>query len=880
MRKFLIAVILICCIMLPLQACGSCDKKNDPNDDDGGYVTPVDPVNPDNPNNPDNPDNPNNPTPDNPPTTTTVEHNFGLVTGEYLNLSEYANYIGDETSLKLLLTGESKTVSITDNKLPLTDLSGVYELTVKGESGTAKLTFDAYDNAVIDWGVTAESASKLGGIFGNEIKTTKVAFSDGVYTVTSDGTEGFSFGWLGKHSAEYYEMYTDIGYEVTFSYRIQTKQKDGSTYPVKYANVAFADEQLWATVEVDKWQTAKISLESIIENKGAVLIQTDSEYSIHVEINETWGESLGGHLIYSGKGAAVNDIVSATWEFKNFEFKQDLQSIKAIEAEDTLIDKKGKTDLSFETLLLNEAQRKTFATYKSIGEVSWAIDGNKLNTADATDIEGEYLLTATLTCNNESVTVFSGNIDFYNSADGMVWQLKDSLSESNLFIKNTKNCTGVESGVVTENIPEGASASVYYKVSNLKQNSEKTGWFANVVGLHSKAYYEMWQKTAEKYNQKINVTYEFYAYSEKLDGTKVGGSICKPFKSDGDSGHTIGWHSYTISLDAIIENWKYLDKTDAENHQYMIGNFEAFYYGRAGTMYFGNFGVEFEVGETLGDTETATLIDLKDKTGNYDLATLLTAEEKTKLGDITSYTWYLDGEKLESSSVPVTELDGLYEISLGFVEEPYSVILYKNAVDFYNSADGIVWQRKDKLKLDNLLIKDINDCKGVESIIVTGSDIPENATASAYYKISNPKQKPDETNREGINVGWSLSVLGLHSKEYYKMWQKTATAEGKTIEISFDYYTIRVNNDDKESGSQMYYNFAWHGETKSAKTWHTVTMTLDTILDEWDKGFLTGTQHTSYEHNMIQNGDAVYYGNAQTMYIGNFTVTTSSATAE
>lgn len=558
---------------------------------------------------------------------------------------------------------------------------------------------------------------------------------------------------------------------------------------------------------------------------------------------------------------------------------------KIVAGETILLDKKDKTDLTLEGLLLSDAQKAAFADLKTLenGSIKWWLGGTELTSTDMTDIEGVYEVKAEYYVDsNTRCVLYSNTVDFYNSADGLVWQKQNALSLDNLSIEKVGDCQGIESAVVTgDDIPANATATQYYKVSSPAQSSQYIGWAIDVTPLHSKAYYESWAKKGT-----FNVSFDFYS-----EGTSYR-QIHYGYTHNNYQTQQGVWKTVTMSLSDLIKKYntsgEWKPTGDSYYNRNMLGDGDAYYYGSAQTMYFGNFYATFvSTGDVLDRTLTTTLKDLKD-TDTFELTTLISNEDKTTLGDISSYTWYLNGVAVEGSTISSSSVDGVYEVSLGYEVYPYKLVVYKTSVDFYNSNDGLVWQLANTLSIDNLVITDKNS-KDLTYSVVTGDDIPTGASANVYYKITNGGD--DNTDGKEKDIGWFANVLGIHSKGYYLMWQTNAKEKNQTITVTYEYQAFRVENrtehtnvDGKKDygdkvSTQINVPFTY-GATGAANglSWLTRSMTLDKIIENWDK--LSKT-NVGYHEAMIVNYDAYYYGSAQTMYVGNFTTTvTDNATAE
>ena len=612
-----------------------------------------------------------------------------------------------------------------------------------------------------------------------------------------------------------------------------------------------------------------MSIEAIIDNVGAVLMETDSKFYQSVSVSEEWGGL--GTLTYEGAGGAVagdNACTGATWSFKNFALAQDITSIQPIEADETMLDMNGISNPTLESLLLTSEQQNTFATYATLGDIVWTLDGATVSN-DASDIEGYYLVEATLTCGEQSAVVYTGNIDFYDSADGMVWQRADSLNLNNLFVKdyNDGGCTGITQEVVTTDLPSGANASTYYKIHNPQQVETAAGgtwigWSASVTALHSKAYYDAWVKKSAENGFELQVTYDFYMTATG-NGSAYGALAARnAYNLKGAVGKaTSKWDTETMPFSTVAEDdvdmmskWSYHgNATHTVYTHNMLYIEDACYYGCELTVYMGNFRTVLVSSSSLDYTDTVELTDLKDKE-TFDLTELISEEDKTTLGDISGYTWYLNGEEV-ANPVSTANLEGVYEVALGFEVYPYASTVYKAKIDFYNSEDGMVWQSADSLTLDDLVVKSIGNCVDLTYSLET-ENLPEGATAGKYYKISNPAQASG-------SMGWSASVTALHSKEYYEAWQ---TKVGASLQVKFDFYYV---SDAINGWCAFRNNYNLNDAIQRAEgTWITQTLTFSKMMEKWD--YHAATQHTLYSHNMVYAEDTCYYGRDLTIYIGNF----------
>ena len=667
---------------------------------------------------------------------------------------------------------------------------------------------------------------------------------------TTAQTSGYTLSVTAIHSKAYYEMMLAQAqaelqsYTLKFDFYHTSQDLLNAGYNMTYFHVGGEPVEAYS---VGEWYTLEIPLETLIKhfNGYADMTNISGDGSYSDEVN----------MIYSTEAQYYG--YDTDGYFGNFRFEK--KSKASVTGSETvaLVDKNGKTELTLDDLV-EENARAQMETYAQYGEIVWTFNGRE--SVDLTTLEGVYQAVALLRINGSDSPIYKRTVDFYNSADGLVWI--NGLSMENLVCK-LPEMTGE---IVTSGLPEGATASEYYHVSVPTTEAQTSGYTLSVTAIHSKAYYEMMLAQAQAELQSYTLKFDFYHTSQGL--TDAGYSMTY-FHVGGApvEAYSVGeWYTLEISLETLIKHFNgYADMTNIKgdgsysDEVNMIYSTEAQYYGYDTDGYFGNFRFEKKSSATMVENEEILLVDLNGKT-EIDYDALVDADNKAMLEEYATrgeLVWTVGGEEVTD----ISALEGVYEVLASLKVGSSNIDVYKRTVDFYNSANGIVWL--NGLSMDNLKLKQ----SAMIGEIAT-DELPEGATASEYYHVSVPTT-------EAQTSGYTLSVTAIHSKAYYEMMLANAQAAGKNYVLKFDFYHTSQDLSNAGYSSTGFYIGGSDQALYSVSTWHTLEISLETVLRHFDAYADLNNQKGHPEHeedavNMMYSAEAQYYGYDTDGYLGNF----------
>ena len=808
----------------------------------------------------------------------TVTADLGLVdtsNTSTLDVSDYAAYIG-ENDLYLTATGATATANIAGNQLSLAGLNGAYTLRLASESGIAEISFDAYDGTQgVEWNevtaktgaVSARSAdyalqnTTVGAVDGDETPAGKTV--NGSAFAVNGGSESFAFNFLPLHTAAYYtkyaETYSGWGMQMSFDYYVAAEQGENATKEIATTMVGFANTEKWTEINVGEWYTVTVPFSTMLSGD---MFETNGEFY------QAYGAALRGD----------NACTQATWYFANFAITYETLSVGEI-----LADVNGATTL--EEALLTKNQQKAFALFATEGTLVWNVGGK--NPSDLNELEGVYETKAILTRDGNEIVLYDGAVDFYNSADGMVWVPKNNLSTDDVYLKKTNATVSIAA-----EIPAKLKGEEYFLISSDDLSENKNFLFS--VYSHSKAYYEMWQAEAAKSGSSFNVTFDvYYTTNAKVDYSAGYGDTgyYSIFTWGGSEKNNSGGsqlqmpmgtvNTLTVTLNSFMSNFdnftndKIISCGTFGNNFFGWKDLQENYVNANETtdkidiqFYIGNFRTTFVNGVSVRDYSAETKLEKTDGvSGEYDLSALLSDDDKTAIGDrLGELTWKMNGVVVPSK-VDVATLDGLYEITLSeSLLGAYDIVYYKAKIDFYKEADGVVWTPTSGLKESDVLLKGTN-----AKVDIVKDGLPSALTAEEYYLVSS----------DDCGGNFKFSVL-RHSKAYYQMWQAKADAIGATFTVSYDmYYTTTASIDVSSgyyTGTYTLFNFAGLGsglQMPQAYKW-TNNISLSSLISKYDE---------IVDENAGTYGCTIYWVDGATVagktdgkvdmqfYIGNFQTT-------
>ena len=402
---------------------------------------------------------------------------------------------------------------------------------------------------------------------------------------SAPNTQYYLFSVAGLHSKEYYQHWKDTGaaafkeYTLKFDFYYRSETNTDSNSDGKYTYFQMNGTPNTHYFE-STWVTLELTMDEVLKYMSAYNDPTNLYF------DASYQETV--NMVYS---------VSKTYEgydidgyVGNFRFADEL-NLSAVENPATaLVDMKGKMSFDY-TDLLDEEKQAEFARYEENYEIVWTLNGATVT--DWTNVDGVYDVVATLKTGGEDVPVYKQTVDFYNSNDGYVWI--DEISMDYLVLKTSKPTAEV----VTANLPTGALADKYYRVS-IEQTTPQTEFYVfSVKAKHSKAYYEKMLAEVTSAGKEYALKFDLYHTSA------TNGYTYSYFHINGTNGiagaatveiYEETWNTVTISLADLVKNYDaYADETNL-THDYsyqetanMVYSSSAQYDGWDIDGYYGNF---------------------------------------------------------------------------------------------------------------------------------------------------------------------------------------------------------------------------------------------------------------------------------------------------
>ncbi len=757
----------------------------------------------------------------------------------------YIDLTGVGTSRTLFYAnGGSVDADISGDTLATENLNGAYVLT--GLNGNVKTVtyFDVYsaDEAAPEWNnsLTIDGA-RLQPTSGDELIKTHVSLTTEIpsggtantqyYKVTGE-SERYAFSLAPIHSKAYYERYKDQAFALSFEYYLQAESKD-SGVTVKSAFTATPETVVWDESDVEKWHTATIALESLLENwdGGQLTVRDFSRLAL-----------LDGVAYTGGVLAGASAVKESVAYFGNYSFKSNLSKVDTITVEDTLLDVKDKTAFDLSSLVPEEDEGY-FGRIAAMSDdgVTWTMQPVHGSGAAVT-LDSEVVTVSTLqtgyytVCGNVSqdgnyYPLFQANVDFYNSETPLEWN--DVLAEYFTFETLSGGAATVTSSVV--NSAAGRTGAYM----SMAIESEVT---TTLLPKHSKAYYE------SVVPQTDSLYFDYYIENP----TAINGDLTTVYfanKYDGSFGQ---YHvqrklntwltEYVPIKDFVLTYWDegiVSGKATAAARNGFIG-FHKYVAASTGSSvtaenmvaYVGNFRI---LPASLGGTTQAetVLLDVT-KSSSCKLNELLNETQKsyTNYGAIEwSLTPAYGGEKtVVNGAQNILELASIekraYLAEAALVRDGATLAtLYKGVVDIYASTDPIVWNNIasvsdiwSRIQTGAWSVRaDESSMEGAEfAEIVT---LTETGHTGNYYKIS----ALTDGDGNAIKHTFGAYVLPIHSKAYYELY--------KDYTLSFEIYAVLNRN-----AYVMGKNFT----TFTSKEWKTFTLSVsDVVTTYWN--YILGT---------------------------------------
>ncbi len=695
--------------------------------------------------------------------------------------------------------------------------------------------------------------------------------ADEYYYIASESigdSKNFLFSITG-HSLAYYQMWQEEAVKSGSSYTIAFDIYYTTTAELPYSSgwgkyyttfvyggTTRTDENVLGgtaqQVALETVTTIKATLASLLNNYAN--FENDSVTNCGTHGNNFFGW-FDAHKTSSITADADMQMYIGNFRttFKNGVTVRDYSSDVKLETTDGVT---GKYDL---TSLLS-ADDKAAIGEENLSRLTWKLNGEAVSSqVDVETLDGLYEVTLSESIFGAyDIVYFKAAIDFYKEADGLVWAPTSGLKTSDVLIKDTKATVSI----VKDNLPSSLSAGEYYRVSS----TDCKGNFKLSVLRHSKKYYQMWQDKATALGASFTISYDVY-YSTNVEISFSAGFGNTGYWSMFDCGELkpeqvredTQW-TYTCSLGKLITYYdNFVDASKTSIAAWSYTNMVTWtdgsnYTGENVTMdfYFGNVKTVFNSNSDvyIDKSSTTTLVDLNG-VEDYDFTELYTAvaltEDETTALSSLALTWKVNGEVVTDWD----KIEGVCTVTASTGFDCYDIVHFQTKVDFYNSADGMVWLLNSGLSTDNML------CKGsaMSKSIVT-DNLPTGAAANEYFYVTAPYKGSDQW--------YTFSVKGLHTKAYYEMWQTKTAETNQTYYVQFDFWH---NSDSRTSNKSTF--FVGNGEVScQEQQWYTLEVSLDWIITNWSN--FTASNNGNPNQNFVYCYTSRNYGDDYQAYVGNF----------
>lgn len=829
--------------------------------------------------------------------------------------------------------------------IDLTHLNGYY--VVKGYNKyheiIKQVKFDAYKSSIMEWGSDIRFEMVNGtGVSGQmvDIATDNSELGrTGQYMKVSRDTE--SAGAVGVltvqpiHSKAYYEMFGDDldKVKITYDFYIEatSTQSDKKIIIMNSfiaadgnfdeTNVKFKHNQLGTF----RWDSRTVSLSQLIKYWDRYTDGTDYEIALFGTENAFCtaknddGTGIGSYI--------AGGIAKYTVYFGNVRIEPEISVPLESDAKGILPADTESVSLEF---LSDTASKKLFKVNgeEKILVESADLSGDSLNVCD---LVGAYVI---IGYDEDDIALKTITFDKKGGAIPELGGVNEAkFSGSDDVVQTIESITGKEFA--------GDRTGDYIKVEKTKADSNSVG-ILSLSAIHGKDFYAAIEDLSS-----YQLKYDYYIIAN-VEGATVkilnvklaidaNYTVSKSFKT---GQQPIGsWVTATVSLDKLVgdDYNKFVSATDSDifllttvNALYVEGDnpateeVEKGYYETKGTftVYVGNFRIE-KLGATEPDDldEPVTPSDALDAPKNNPTAPVYKGEALSVTTQNLSATALIDLKSITSDSYDVsdlmegankayltqseykdyvvthfTDLFGNKTITLGtsvkldrLLKRAYSVevkigsaVLFKGTVDFYNSDDGFVWG--DYLNENQLIVKGVNYVKNegysASVVDITTTEIAGDRTGY-YYKINTNGTRP------------TVSVKPVHSKEYYELFDQTATlsldvyiADQENVVVDRKEIRLAVFAGDAyrqvEGDKWLTYNngiIKWEDGVDNVENQKTIT--VKDLVEKYDF-FMSGNMNAGTGicfFDFIEQTDKGWTDVWFTVYVGNVKIT-SSTTAE
>ena len=510
--------------------------------------------------------------------------------------------------------------------------------------------------------------------------------------------------------------------------------------------------------------------------------------------------------------------------------------------------------------------------------------GTKTEVADITSVDltdlavySTYTLTREYVYEGLDITVYTKALDIYNSASAPVWNnVVDSLAMvESIDFGNRKLAN--EDWVEVDTV----GGIKYYKITVDATGVENVYSYYNFVlkPLHTKEYYELYRDQGYTFNFSIKVL-------NSNKGGVVGQAYAGTTKNLGEvlKANTFDTITYTLE-DVLDKKWDLL--TDPvtyglthKNDKDQATTAYTYYktdkgYGLLSIIGSSTVSQSFWLGQffmtngTLPSYTDDTVQSAVDTNGTaLDLTQYISSENKTNIDDVlnkgysaiyrlTSVTGKTVLGKTIDSSLEENRQIWTIEIIVG------TTVIYKGQVDVRNTDDATAkWASiTGEESVANAFVHGKPNGSGTTFVIPT------------YEEFMGRKALKTDLVPNKI---WAthFSFKPLHTKEYYEKFKDQG------YKFSFEYY---VDCDAEKRAFEQAYTLATTTGVgmiyPGNKTWHKVTVSLETLLEKWDNIFV------NYENEVWGNRANVFamlywYANNQagSVYVAGFDLYKDTAT--
>lgn len=673
----------------------------------------------------------------------------------------------------------------------------------------------------------------------NSTETVLSGRTEKFYKVDSiNGSKSYNFSFNPLHSKKYYETYLDANVNISFEMYVTAEKLAGETNEILGVfgtttgklNGSYYSGR--CQFPANKWNKIEMPLE--------------------VALN---GSMCSVESLFYVNGNTAN-AQSSTVYFGNFKVTQDVNSF--IESDESLlIDLKDAKSYNVSEIIGSQKYNE-YQTINAKYELV-AFNTNKVYTLENGQIDfntvpyGAY----SLAVKSGGLMLYAVNVDFYNSNNAPVYN--DRLAKEYAFgyratvgtSQNQQNRERIYGIIESVTLNEPNHNGNYIRLGKNAQTPQSTidgggTWGTplafNVMAVHSKEYYELYQN--------YEVQFEYYINSST--------TVATPFASTATS-MTAGWYTAKISVIDILAKWDILhDNVETEGYGNNLFTTSFAWPRDEYYAYIGNFSMELKPIETDGAT---LLLNVKDMDG-INVDELLSQEDYNSInGD--NLVWSITPA---CSTSPYLLTDG----AINFDSVPYGAyvlqgktsggkVVYLQNVDFYNSdtpeynnvvSTDYVWGYRPLIA--NSVNSETERVKNTVEVVT----LTETGHKGNYYATLGTSA-----------TAWLGTVLGYnvksnHSKEYFELY--------KDYTVTFEYYL----GDTKDSVSiYVATSFADAIPDKTAYGgdpfvgWYTAEIPVTTILEKWNVitqtnlDGVTGYANTMLSQNLNNSNNYTYFGN-------------------